>query len=180
VVSRGVRDHEFEDEIGALNIQGATYKDAQNKDRPMFILTLSQSRQALVRESKVVRKAVITYIEKLESKQSVPDYVSALRLYADQLEANQRLTAAVSEQQILLDTHDEWWSVMRYNLTFGKGWDHRKKCSTIGKQMTAISKSNGITPVRTKDSLFGWVNTYPVDMWKKWECVYVNEVDRRM
>lgn len=32
----------------------------------MFILTLSQSKQVLVRESKFVRKHVISYIEKLE------------------------------------------------------------------------------------------------------------------
>lgn len=36
------------------------------RKQPMFILTLSQAKQVLVRESKFVRRAVIQYIEKLE------------------------------------------------------------------------------------------------------------------
>lgn len=36
------------------------------RKQPMFILTLSQAKQVLVRESKFVRRAIIQYIEKLE------------------------------------------------------------------------------------------------------------------
>ena len=60
-----VRD-EFEEEIGQGNISPSSYLNSQNKEQPMYILNLSQSRQVLVRESKFVRKAVIAYIDKLE------------------------------------------------------------------------------------------------------------------
>lgn len=58
---------EFEEEIreGIISCT-STYKDSQGKYRPMFILTLSQAKQILVRESVSVRKAVIKYIEELE------------------------------------------------------------------------------------------------------------------
>ena len=61
-----IRD-EFEEEIGEGKIScTSTYKDSQGKDRPMFILNFSQSKQVLLRESKFVRKAVIRYIDELE------------------------------------------------------------------------------------------------------------------
>ena len=37
-----------------------------NREQPMFVLTLSQAKQVLVRESKFVRKHVIAYLEQLE------------------------------------------------------------------------------------------------------------------
>lgn len=58
--------NEFEEEIAEQKILLGSYKDKNNQDRPMYVLTLSQAKQVLVRESKHVRKAVIKYIEKLE------------------------------------------------------------------------------------------------------------------
>lgn len=60
-----IRD-EFEEEIAGLKIQSSGYKDRSGKTNIMFVLTLSQAKQVLVRESKIVRKSVIAYIEKLE------------------------------------------------------------------------------------------------------------------
>lgn len=58
---------EFEEEIGEGLIScTSTYADSQGKLRPMFILTHSQAKQVLVRESRFVRKAVIRYIDELE------------------------------------------------------------------------------------------------------------------
>lgn len=62
-----IRD-EFEEEIGEGKISPTYYKDQWNREQPMFILTLNQAKQVLVRESKYVRKAVIHYIEDLETK----------------------------------------------------------------------------------------------------------------
>lgn len=59
---------EFEEEIGLGEISLSSYKNSQNKEQPMFILTLNQAKQVLMRESKYVRKAVILYIEKLEKR----------------------------------------------------------------------------------------------------------------
>lgn len=66
--------NEFEEEIGLREISQSYYINSQGKKQPMFVLTLSQAKQVLVRESKFVRKAVIHYIELLEEqlKQQLP------------------------------------------------------------------------------------------------------------
>ena len=45
-----------------------TYRDDKGELRPMFILTIDQAKQVLMRESKVVRKAVIQYLNLLEKR----------------------------------------------------------------------------------------------------------------
>lgn len=62
-----IRD-EFEEEINGLKIQPVEYTDKKGEKRPMYILTLNQAKQVLMRESKFVRKAVILYLEKLEKR----------------------------------------------------------------------------------------------------------------
>lgn len=82
-----IRD-EFEEEIGMGKISHTPYKHPQNGQHyPMFILTISQAKQVLVRESKFVRKAIIKHLETLEEKlnlaQSQPqlptNYIEALK-----------------------------------------------------------------------------------------------------
>ena len=46
----------------------STYKDKYDREQIMFILTIDQAKQVLLRESKVVRKAVIQYLNSLEKK----------------------------------------------------------------------------------------------------------------
>ena len=66
-----IRD-EFEEEISVTEISVTEYL-YKGKKYPMFNLTLAQAKQVLIRESKVVRKAVIKYIEELE-KGLLPSY----------------------------------------------------------------------------------------------------------
>ena len=66
-----IRD-EFEEEIGTGKISVSDYKDSSGKKNTMFILTLKQAKQVLLRESKFVRKAIIEYIEKLEEQVKNP------------------------------------------------------------------------------------------------------------
>lgn len=61
-----IRD-EFEEEISQRKISPSEYT-VRGKQYPMFILSLPQSKQVLMRESKFVRKAMIHYIEELENK----------------------------------------------------------------------------------------------------------------
>lgn len=76
---RTIRD-EFEEEINESKIVPVDYKDAKGENRPMYVLTLSQAKQLLVRESKAVRKAVIQYIEQLEQQKQLPTtYLDALK-----------------------------------------------------------------------------------------------------
>lgn len=91
---------EFDEEIAEGNISCGSYKDKNNQDRPMFDLTLSQAKQVLVRESKIVRKAVIKYIEELENKLNnqfaVPKtYREALLLAAAQQEEIEKLQLTI-------------------------------------------------------------------------------------
>lgn len=60
-----------ENKIIPTSVEGifeTTYKDDKGELRPMFILTIDQAKQVLMRESKVVRKAVIQYLNLLEKK----------------------------------------------------------------------------------------------------------------
>lgn len=62
-----IRD-EFEEEISLGKISQSTYINSRGKEYPMFVLTLNQAKQVLMRESKFVRRAVILYLEKLEKR----------------------------------------------------------------------------------------------------------------
>lgn len=64
--------NEFEEEITERKISVSEYKDKTGRKLPMFVLTLSQAKQVLVRESKFVRRAIINYIEMLEQQLPVP------------------------------------------------------------------------------------------------------------
>lgn len=58
---------EFSEEINGLNFQPVNfYTDKKGEQRPMYKLSNSQAKQILVRESKVVRRAVIKLLEYLE------------------------------------------------------------------------------------------------------------------
>ena len=62
---------EVENKIILTSVEGifeTTYKDEKGELRPMFILTIDQAKQVLMRESKVVRKAVIQYLNLLEKR----------------------------------------------------------------------------------------------------------------
>jgi len=62
-----IRD-EFNDEINEHELTPVEYKDKKGESRPMFNLTIPQAKQVLVRESKVVRKAIIKRLDELENK----------------------------------------------------------------------------------------------------------------
>ena len=60
-----IRD-EFEEEISQGKISQSNYY-SRGKSYPMFILTFSQSKLVLLRESRFVRKAIFRYREELEN-----------------------------------------------------------------------------------------------------------------
>jgi phage antirepressor YoqD-like protein len=62
-----IRD-EFEEEISLGKISQREYSNSRGQIYPMFVLTISQAKQVLVRESKFVRKSIINYLEVLEEK----------------------------------------------------------------------------------------------------------------
>lgn len=108
-----IRD-EFEEEIGMGKISYTLYKHPQNgQEYPMFELTLSQAKQVLVRESKFVRKAVISYIEKLEktlmnNQPKLPQtYKEALKELLIQVEENERLQLENKDMKPKAEYSDE-------------------------------------------------------------------------
>ena len=88
-----IRD-EFSEEISLLKIQVSTYKNDRGREYPMFILSLNQAKQILMRESKFVRKAMINYIEKLEEQIKNP--------FAN-LSIQQMMIATLQEQEKIVD-----------------------------------------------------------------------------
>ena len=88
-----IRD-EFSEEISLLKIQESTYKNDRGREYPMFILSLNQAKQILMRESKFVRKAMINYIEKLEEQIKNP--------FAN-LSIQQMMIATLQEQEKTVD-----------------------------------------------------------------------------
>lgn len=108
-----IRD-EFEEKIGMGKISYTLYKHPQNgQEYPMFELTLSQAKQVLVRESKFVRKAVISYIEKLEktlmnNQPKLPQtYKEALKEPLIQVEENERLQLENKDMKPKAEYFDE-------------------------------------------------------------------------
>lgn len=106
-----VRD-EFEEEIGLGKISVSSYKNSQNKEQPMYILTLNQAKQILVRESKFVRKAMIHYIEELEKQLQkqfkVPKtFKEALQLALEQQERIEALELKQAENRPKVDFYNE-------------------------------------------------------------------------
>lgn len=85
---------EFSEEIGERKISPTSYKDQWNREQPMFVLTLNQARQVLVRESKYVRKSVIHFLETLEEKIKNP--------FAN-LSIQQMMIATLQEQEKIVD-----------------------------------------------------------------------------
>lgn len=88
-----IRD-EFSEEISLLKIQESTYKNDRGREYPMFILSLNQAKQILMRESKFVRKAMINYIEKLEEQIKNP---------LANLSMQQMMIATLQEQEKIVD-----------------------------------------------------------------------------
>lgn len=60
-----IRD-ELDVEIGKHEVKLSEYKTSQNKNMPMYVMKLKHAKRLLMKESKVVRRAVTDYIEELE------------------------------------------------------------------------------------------------------------------
>jgi hypothetical protein F3_00847 len=58
---------ELEKDFNAGNISHIKQKDSRGREQDIYILTFSQGKRVLLRESPTVRQAVIEYIDKLES-----------------------------------------------------------------------------------------------------------------
>ena len=104
---------EFSDEIDAVELNESKYY-SNGKEYPMFVLTFSQSKQVLLKESKYVRKAVLQYIEKLEKelKEVLPKLTEMeiiLKVVSSQVSADKKL---VEHDEKLIDIENKVFSVI--------------------------------------------------------------------
>lgn len=85
-----IRD-EFEEEINEGNISSVKYKDGKGELRPMFELTINQAKQVLVRESKLVRKAVIKRLDELETLPQLSEMEMISKIAANYVKQDKRI-----------------------------------------------------------------------------------------
>ena len=131
-----IRD-EFEEEIAGQNILPSEYKDKSGKSNVMFELTTSQAKQVLVRESKLVRKAVIAYIEKIESKIATtnPKEFTTKELLLLQLETIERAEKAEKTVHILTHVNKTFTSTeIAKEIGFKSANEMNKKLHDLGVQ----------------------------------------------
>lgn len=160
-----IRD-EFAEEIAGQKILLSEYKDSTGRKLPMFILSLSQAKQVLVRESKFVRKAVIAYIDRLEqrlkdmSQPSLPKtYLEALKALVETEEAKQKALEDLSEKTKQLDEAKEWYSIKRY------AKEHRMNWRSVNwRALKALSHELGYEVQKIFDGNYGEVNIYHKDV----------------
>jgi hypothetical protein len=123
-----IRD-EFEKEISRLEIQPSTYKSSRGKEYPLFILTLNQAKQVLMRESKFVRRAVIQYIEKLEQALKQPKKVEMNKLpfeYKVEIETQPKLIEIYqTENKVYYIKAKDLWRKLEVNQYF-RSWINKR------------------------------------------------------
>jgi len=96
---------EFSDEIGQGELTPTPYIHSQNgQTYPKFDLTLNQAKQVLVRESKIVRKAVIAHIERLEQELNSKKLTNKENLLIQLFSADAMVVASAHKELIALET----------------------------------------------------------------------------
>lgn len=165
-----IRD-EFEEEINQGKISVVTYTDKKGEDRPMYILTLSQAKQVLMRESKFVRRAVIHYIEDLEKQLENTDTKYLKEQAAQMTELENRIEAL--ERGYKQSQIDEPVTVSGYARLKGVFLE-TFICANIGKMATHICQTHNIPIKRLYDARYGFINAYPVKVLDRVFNMYFN------
>ena len=177
---RIIRD-EFSEEIGVGKISVSSYKNIQNKEQPMFVLTFNQAKQILVRESKRVRKAVIEYIEKLENalknKFQVPtNFKEALLLAVKQQEKIEELQEEVEVRGQLIGELKPAKDYLDTILASGDTMKITQIASDYGLSAVALNKIlNEQRIIRKVNKQWILYNTYTNKGYTKSHTFKVNE-----
>ena len=107
-VCRDIKKQLEEQKIDRLNFE-LTYLDVINRPQPCYQLDYEQTMILLTGYSVKLRAKVVKRWQELESnsKPKLPTHVEALRLYADQLEENQRLLIEKKEDKPKVDFYNQ-------------------------------------------------------------------------
>lgn len=131
-----IRD-EFEQEISLGEVTESSYINERGRSYPKFDLTISQAKQVLVRESKMVRKAVIAFLEKIESElaNTKPKEFTTKELLLLQLETIERAEKAEKTVAILTHVNKTYTSTeIAKELGFKSANEMNKKLHDLGVQ----------------------------------------------
>lgn len=153
--------NEFDEEINEQKILPVTYTDKKGEERPMYILTLNQAKQVLMRESVAVRRAVIKYIEHLEKQLENSD-TKHLKEQSKQMEDLENRIEALEKGYKQTQIND-FITVSGYARLKGV-FLNTFICSNIGKMATHICQTHNIEIKRLYDSRYGFINAYPVNV----------------
>jgi hypothetical protein len=173
-----IRD-EFEEEIGMLKIKPTPYSHPQNgQTYEMFILTISQATQILVRESKFVRKAVIAKLEatnailEIKPKTQAELFLESAQMLVQQEQRINDCEAKQSEQDNRLlqieaknATRPDYFTIVGY-ATLQKKKVGLSLAAAIGKKSSGICEQKGYHIEKVTDPRFGHVNSYPSEVLK--------------
>lgn len=107
---------DIRNEIDSLGNEGqsifgeSSYVNSQNKQQPCYTFGKKGAMQLALKYDAVTRFKVINKLEELEKRNKMPTHIEALRLYADQLEENQKL---LEQNKLMLpkaELHDTFLS----------------------------------------------------------------------
>ena len=163
-----IRD-EFEEEISRQEILPSEYTSERGQKYPMFVLTTSQAKQVLVRESKTVRKAVINYIEKLETalqqlqlhSYQIEDPIKRAEKWIEEQKEKQLLLTKTENLETVLDNLLEWVSIIKvaqFNKVNEKAFNWRL--------LKAKSIELGYVVKKAESPRYGFQNLYHIDCFK--------------
>lgn len=183
---------DVENMLGQLGLDipkfGGIYFDAQNRQQTEYLLDEELTMTLVTGYNIVLRNRVIKRWKELESQSAVnlPDYPTALRLYADQLEVSVRLEL---ERNHAIATKAEIGSkreatsmataskYKRENTKLKVQLDESLNFATIKKIQSLTggtydtyalrrhSKANGLEIQKAEDANYGSVNSYHKDAW---------------
>ena len=183
---------DVENMLGQLGLDipkfGGIYFDAQNRQQTEYLLDEELTMTLVTGYNVVLRNRVIKRWKELENQSPVnlPDYPTALRLYADQLEitarieqerdhaiatkaeigsrreatAMGRLSAKVKEVEKLktqLDSSTGFATIKKVQSLTGGTYDTYA--------LRRYSKANGLEIQKAEDANYGSVNSYHKDAW---------------
>jgi hypothetical protein len=106
---------EFSEEINESELNEVDYLDKKGERRPCFNLTHKQAKQILVKESKVVRKAVIAYIERLENELIKPISIEDALIQQLLLTKNIRIEQEDIKKRLTIIEGDKQLAIQQLN-----------------------------------------------------------------
>lgn len=169
-----IRD-EFEEEIGQQKILPTSYKDQWNREQPMFKLTIAQGKQVLLRESKFVRRHVVSWLERFEESnkpmtageilmaqaQGMIALEKAQQLQAQQIALqNERLTKIEAK---ITTKNEDYFTISGYSNIIGKKIPLQTAIA-LGRKAAKICVQRDIPMGNEYDAKYGFVKSYPTEI----------------